>query len=263
MPDRARRRLAGYPAEGYAAGMISPRTARLIATIHKWLGLIVGVQLVVWTATGLFFTAFSLADVRGEPLLHPPEHASIDMSKVKLSSTDALRAVVEDRPRQVILRSLAGIPVYEVRAPIGVYLVGAETGEIMSPLSEELARQVATAAWMGEGKLERMELVAKAPREAGLPGQAWAAHFAGAGNPVVWISAVNGELGPARTDLWRAYDFLWSLHIMDYQGRENYHHPLIIAAAILALSIVLSGAALVLHRFTRGMLTPKAGETGA
>src|SRR5262245_32345934 len=133
--------------------MISPRAARLIASIHKWLGLIVGAQLVIWTATGLFFTAFALADVRGDQLLHPAGHSRIDISRVKLSSTDALKVVVEDQPTQVILRSLAGIPVYEIRAPIGVYLIGAETGELMSPVSEELARQIATAAWMGKGKL--------------------------------------------------------------------------------------------------------------
>ena len=237
--------------------MISPRTARLIAAVHKWLGLIVGAQLAIWTSTGLFFTAFSLADVRGEHLLHPATHATIDLSKVKLSSADALKVVVEDQPSQVILRALAGIPVYEIRAPIGVYLIGAETGEVMSPLSEDLARQVATSAWMGKGKLLNMELLAKGPREAGLPGQVWAAHFAGEGRPIVWLSAANGELGPARTDLWRTYDFFWSLHIMDYTGRENYHHPLIIAAAILALSTVLFGVALLVHRYTRSVSRPK------
>jgi hypothetical protein len=48
---------------------------------------------------------------------------------------------------------------------------------------------------------------------------------------------------------------------MDYQGRENYHHPLIIAAAVLALSTVLFGVALLLHRFTRG-LSPRAKKVG-
>ena len=105
------------------------------------------------------FTAFSLADVRGEDLLHPARPATIDMSKVKLSSTDALKVVVEDQPTQVILRALAGIPVHEIRAPIGIYLIGAETGEVTSPLSEDLARQVATSAWMGKGKLLNLELL--------------------------------------------------------------------------------------------------------
>ena len=51
--------------------MISPRLARTVATIHKWLGLIVAIQLVIWTATGLFMASFHITDVRGEKLVHP------------------------------------------------------------------------------------------------------------------------------------------------------------------------------------------------
>jgi hypothetical protein len=234
--------------------MISPRLARRIAQIHKWLGLVVAIQLVIWTATGLFFTAFSIVDIRGEKLVHPPAHAHVDMSKVKLSSTDALNTVVEDQPTEVILRPLAGRPVYEIRAAIGLYVISAETGEVMSPIAEDLAREIATKAWAGKGALQTITLIQKSPREAGLPGAVWAANFAGEGHPTLYVSATNGEVGPARTDLWRTYDFLWSLHIMDYSERENFHHPLIIAAAILALSTVLFGVALLVHRFTRGLV---------
>lgn len=231
--------------------MISPRLARRIASLHKWLGLIVFIQLVIWTATGLFFTAFAITDIRGEKLLHPAAHFPVDMSKVKLSSTDALTKVAEDRPHTVTLRSLAGQPIYEIRAEIGVFLVSAETGDVISPVSEDLAKSIVATAWAGDGKLTAMRMLETAPRESGMTGQVWAADFDGEGHRTVYVNALNGQLGPARTDLWRTYDFLWSLHIMDYTERENFHHPLIIAAAVLALSTVLFGVALLLHRFTR------------
>src|SRR5690242_6664744 len=135
--------------------MISPRTARFVASVHKWLGLIVAIQLVVWTATGLFMASFHLSDVRGEKLVHPAEHlGTVDMRKVKLSSSDALNAVAEDRPFQVTLKLLAGQPVYEIRAEIGVFLVSAETGSVISPVSEDLARNIATSVWAGPGQLK-------------------------------------------------------------------------------------------------------------
>ncbi len=242
--------------------MISPRAARLVASLHTWLGLIVGAQLVIWTATGLFFASFHIIDVRGEKLIHPPEQAGgIDMSRVKLSSADALKAVAEDRPTQVTLKSLAGDPVYEVRADIGVFVVSAENGSILSPLSEETARKVATAAWAGEGALQSMELLERAPRESGLSGQVWAAHFTGEGHPVLYVAATNGQTGLPRTDLWRTYDFLWSLHIMDWgPARENFNTPWLVAAAVLALSTVLFGVVLLVHRFTRGVLRSNDGS---
>ena len=43
-------------------------------------------------------------------------------------------------------------------------------------------------------------------------------------------------------------------HLMDYSDHETFNTPWILAAAILALSTVLFGVALLLHRFTRGLI---------
>ncbi len=235
--------------------MISPRTARLVASIHKWLGLIVAAQLIVWTATGLFMVSFHLVDVRGEKLVHPANHVQpMDMAKVKLSSTDALKSVVEDRPIQVTLRPLAGQPVYEIRAELGIFLVSAEDGELLSPVSEDLARKIATAAWAAPGALVSLELLDKAPQGTALAGEVWAAHFVGDGNPTLYISATNGQVAAPRTDLWRVYDFFYGLHLMDWVDHENGNQPWTIALAVLALSTVLFGVVLLIHRFARGTL---------
>ena len=242
--------------------MISPRAARTIASIHKWLGLIVAAQLLVWTVSGLFFASFAMTQIHGDHLVHPPEHADpIDLSRVKVSMADALKAVAEDRPAEVILKQLAGDPVYEIRAEIGVFLVSAETGAVVSPLDEEFAGRIAVARWAGEGLLETMELIEQAPRESALNGEVWAAHFEGAGNPTLYVSTATGRVSEARTDLWRTYDFLWSLHIMDWgPARENFNTPWLVAFAVLALSTVLFGIALLVHRFTRGVLREKREE---
>lgn len=233
--------------------MISPRLARRIASIHKWLGLIVGLQLVVWTGSGLFFAAIHITDIRGEHLVHPAGHAApMDGSRIKFSSTDALKAVAEDRPIEVALRPLAGEPVYEVRGEIGTFLVSAETGERIV-VDEARARALAQEKWIEQGAIVGVTLLEVAPKESGLPGEAWSVRFRGEGNPVLYVSAVNGRVSSPRTDLWRTYDFLWQLHLMDWGLNENFNTPWMLAAAIFALSTVLFGIALLVHRFTRGL----------
>lgn len=234
--------------------MISPRLARRIATVHKWLGLIVFAQLVVWTGTGLFFVAVHITDVRADNLVHPPSHVTpVDMSRVKITSAEALKAVAEDRPFEVTLKSLADQPVYEVRGDIGTFLVSAETGDWVV-IDESVARKIAAATWASDTPIRAMEELAKAPRESSVGGNVWAAHFEGEGDPTLYISAVNGRTSLPRTDLWRTYDFLYGLHLMDYADHENFNTPWMMAAAILALSTVLFGIALLLHRFTRGLI---------
>ncbi len=234
--------------------MISPRLARRIASIHKWLGLIVGLQLVVWTGTGLFFAAIHITDIRGESLVHPASHvAPMDGARIRISSTDALKAVAEDRPIEVSLRPLAGEPVYEVRGEIGTFLVSAETG-VRIVIDEPRARAIAQEKWIEQDAILAAELLELAPKESGLPGEAWSVRFKGEGNPTLYVSAVNGRISAPRTDLWRTYDFLWQLHLMDWGLNENFNTPWMVAAAIFALSTVLLGVALLVHRFTRGLI---------
>ncbi|HPN07350.1 MAG TPA: hypothetical protein PK050_16185 [Hyphomonadaceae bacterium] len=237
--------------------MISPRLARRVAQIHKWLGLIVFAQLVIWTATGLFFAAIHITDIRSDGLVHPANHLTpVNMAQVKINSTEALNAVAEDRPFEVILRSLAGTPVYEVRAEIGTFLVSAESGDRVE-IDEAFARKIASATWVQPTPIRAMVELEKAPRESTVSGNVWAAHFEGEGDPTLYISAVNGRTSNPRTDLWRTYDFLYGLHLMDYTDHENFNTPWMVATAILALSTVLFGVALLVHRFTRGLIKDK------
>jgi hypothetical protein len=55
---------------------------------------------------------------------------------------------------------------------------------------------------------------------------------------------MSGRIRAVRTDAWRWFDFLWSLHIMDYETRDNFNHLLIQFLSALGLLTVLSGLAL-------------------
>ena len=234
--------------------MISPRLARRIATIHKWLGLVVFAQLIVWTSTGLFFVAVHITDVRADNLVHPANHMTpVDLNRVKVTSADALKSVAEDRPDEVTLKSLAGLPVYVIRAEIGTFLVSGETGERIV-VDEPLARRIATATWASDTPIRAMQELETAPREYSVSGNVWAAHFKGEGDPTLYISAVDGCTSLPRTDLWRTYDFLYGMHLMDYSEHENFNTPWMLAAAFFALSTVFFGVALLVHRFTRGLM---------
>lgn len=238
--------------------MISPRLARRIGQIHKWLGLIVFAQLLVWTATGLFFVAVHLTAVRADYLVHPADHVTpVDMRLVKVSSTDALTSVAEDKPYDVTLKMLADLPVYVVRAEIGTFLVSAESGDQVI-VDEALARRIAAERWVNPDPILSVAHLESAPQESSVKGEAWAARFKGDGNPTLYVSAVDGRTSNPRVDLWRLYDFLYGLHLMDYVDHENYNTPWMVALAVLALSSVLFGVALLVHRFTRGLIKKEA-----
>lgn len=69
----------------------------------------------------------------------------------------------------------------------------------------------------------------------------------------IYVDAGTGEVLALRSRLWRAFDFMWGLHIMDLQGREDTHHPLLIGFAGLAFLGTLLGTVLLFRRRKAGV----------
>lgn len=76
-------------------------------------------------------------------------------------------------------------------------------------------------------------------REQPLP--AYAVTFASPGNTTVYVSTELGTVQKYRNNKWRVFDFLWMLHTMDYQSRDNLGNWLLRAFSIFGLLTVASG----------------------
>jgi len=64
-------------------------------------------------------------------------------------------------------------------------------------------------------------------------------------NSTFYINPQSGDISSVRSDIWRLYDFFWMLHIMDYQEREDFNHPILIIAALLSLAFTMTGLLLI------------------
>ena len=69
----------------------------------------------------------------------------------------------------------------------------------------------------------------------------WKVSFDDSESLSLYLNPWTGELLSRRTDRWRIFDFLWMLHIMDFDERDDFNHPLLQVAAFLGLIIALSG----------------------
>lgn len=54
-----------------------------------------------------------------------------------------------------------------------------------------------------------------------------------------YVDGGSGEIVARRTKWWRVYDFMWGLHIMDLQGREETNNPWVVTFSALSLGMVL------------------------
>ena len=68
----------------------------------------------------------------------------------------------------------------------------------------------------------------------------------------VYVGTETGRIEAVRTRWWRTFDFMWGLHIMDLQEREDTHHPTLILFALLSVTGALLGCILMFrHRKAR------------
>lgn len=232
------------------------RLARVASWVHKWLALLIGLQVLFWVASGLFFTIFPIEQIRSEHLIR--ERAPQAIATAAIASLDALRGAdgeaptkltIERRPdRQVVLAEFA-------EGPPALY--DAATLERLSPLSPEQASAIArTHVTLATTPTAIARVTEESPEYRGaLP--AYRVQFA-EGGLAVYVAENTGAVTARRSDLWRLYDALWALHIMDWENHEDFNHPLIIIVSALTLISVLAGIVLIPYRIRFGRL-PRAG----
>ncbi len=220
--------------------------ARMASWVHKWLALLVGVQVVFWVVSGLFFTLFPIEQIRSENLIRPAQTQPIDTAT--LASLTSLRGDQNELPTKLTIERRLSGPVIVAEFSDGPpALYAALTLERLSPLSATQASAVARAHVTLASEPTDVTLVTEASAEyrGALP--AWRVQFPDGGLSV-YVAQNTGAVTARRSDLWRIYDTLWALHIMDWENHEDFNHPLIIVVTAITLLSVIAGIVLIPYR---------------
>lgn len=223
----------------------------VIQRIHLWAGLLLGIQVFLWMLSGVVMTWFHIELVRGERAMFkapPPE-----LETTAYASPGGVIAQVEGAT-SVELRSLFNRPVYEVHGAAGAALFDASTGERISPITEELARDVAEADYVGEGEVVKTALMDDPPHEYRRETPVWRIDFNDRLNTRIYVSEMTAEVVSRRNDIWRLYDFFWMLHIMDYGERENFNNPLVKITSAMGLVFAFSGLVMLIFQKSRRII---------
>ena len=220
---------------------------------HKWLALVVGLQVLAWAASGLFMSAVPIEQVRGEHLVREAAKPDLRQALEATALSAGLAPVlgsVQGPVDALELTQVDGRTVWRVQQGKRFTLVDATHGAVLSPLDAATARRIAAADYAGPGGVKSVTLLQAAPPiEYRGPLPVWRVAFTDPEGLRLYVSPSTGKVVARRTNTWRVYDFLWSLHIMDYREREDFNHPLLIAFAAGLLVLTLTGVVLLWRRF--------------
>jgi hypothetical protein len=228
------------------------RPALLSRTLHKWLGLFVGLQLVLWTVSGFYMVVVDLDFIHGDPLVRNVRvPIKGEFPQTPVSDVAHRYANVS----QVSLHALPGFAalVYEVTSNGRKVLVDATDGQQLSPLTDGTIRDLARQYYAGEGKLVGLSLIERdGPLEIqSRPLPLWRADFDDWLETSLYLHPDTGALVTRRHRFWRWFDFLWMLHIMDFDTRTDMNNGLLRVTTVAGLITVMSGGWLLYFSFRR------------
>ncbi len=219
-----------------------------IRKTHRYLGLILGIQFLIWTISGLYFSWTNIDEIHGDfQHKHTPK-LSGNVNLVSPSTIFENLAYVADSIHSLQLISILGKPFYNIQffnsKKLHKVLADATNGKIRPAISEKESLQIAAESFNGMPTLKSVEYITSTNghheyREKPLP--AWAVTFEHPTNTTVYVSAEGGKVESFRNNKWRLFDFLWMGHTMDYKSRDNINNWLLRIFSAFGLITVLSG----------------------
>ena len=216
--------------------------------LHKWLGLVIGLQVVLWAASGLMFAWLDPDAVDAAGSVRAVEPAVLSSTIVKMEPATWLSDYPAQDLYDVRAILLADRWVWRVELRDRVELRSVEDGARMN-VDEPWLRRLALERYAGGGRLSAATLQTQPDIASRASGPVWQAQFDDPQRTALYFAADDGHFIVARTATWRVYDFFWMLHTMDYVGRDNFNNPLIVTIGMATLWLSISGIVLIGRSF--------------
>ena len=195
------------------------KTKKFTRNLHKYLSIFVSIQLLLWTISGIYFAYNKIELVRGEQYRLPKN----------------VEYRIFDRLGTSIIETIEyGEKSYKTYPE----------GNVIKPLTKEEAIKI-TAQKTTLNPLDVSlvtELYPGAEYRGSLP--VYKVKTDTKDDINVYVGYMTGDIGSIRSDSWRIWDLMWSLHIMDYRERNNINNILLRILSILALVTSISGITL-------------------
>ncbi|CAM1361534.1 Membrane protein [Tenacibaculum litoreum] len=216
--------------------MVNRHTSLKIRKIHRYLGLFLGIQFLMWTISGLYFSWTNIDEIHGDHLkkteFKPKEFNNL-ISPSELNISEGIKTIE--------LRDVNNVPHYWVNKK---YLYNGLNGNLKESITKEEALYIANNYMKSDlevASVEQVNQVGKHHEYRGKLLPAYVITYKADENIKAYVSVNDGKFQTVRHQSWRWFDFLWMTHTMDYEGRDNFNTTVLRVFSLLGLITVLSG----------------------
>ena len=216
--------------------MVNRHTALKIRKTHRYLGLFIGIQFLLWTISGLYFSWTDIDDIHGDQFRNLQYQPKSFQSLISPSQLDVPLGI-----KTIELRDINGIPYYWINQ---IQLYNALNGELKEGITETEALYVANRFMDSSLKVTNVVRINEVDKKHEYREKLLPAFVISYNNDEAlksYVSVNDGNFQTVRHRSWRWFDFLWMTHTMDYEGRDDFNNIILRAFSLLGLITVLSG----------------------
>lgn len=220
----------------------------LLRTLHKWFGLVLGLQFLIWALSGAVMALVDHRKVSGDDAVLPVAQPASGFAPAPLAAVQsAVGAPILKLEMKPVFDSWA----YQVTTAAGVRLLDAATARPID-VDQTMARTLAVARYAGQAPVESVRFVDASTHETrDMARPVWRVTFADQDHTAIFVSRSTGEVVGAKTEASRLWDIAWMFHIMNYGDRQSFNHPLIVTVATGVAWLSISGLILLFRSFRR------------
>lgn len=216
--------------------MVTKQTAYKIRKAHRYLGLFLGIQFLLWTCSGIYFSWTDIDKIHGDHFKNTEYQPKAFANLISPSQLNVSGGI-----NTIALRDIGDSPYYWINKE---QLYNALDGSLKTKITQEEASYIATLNMKSGLVVENIEQINEAGkhheyREKLLP--AYVISYQSDDALKAYVSIKDGKFQTVRHRDWRWFDFLWMTHTMDYQSRDNFNTIILRAFSLLGLITVLSG----------------------
>jgi len=214
--------------------------------LHKWMALLIGIQLILWLVSGIVFSFIDHRAVNGAFIYKNNQPAEITESE---NFSEVLQ--IYPNALEVSQIFLLNRPVFKVVLEKQILVLESESKNTIA-IDEQLINEMAQKNYTGSGQIKQINLIeSKTDENRAFSLPSWQVIFDDEFGSHIYFSTKTGEYQGIRTDSWRVFDFFMMLHFMDYGQRGDFNHALIVVAALIMLFFSFSGILLIYSSFSK------------
>ncbi len=231
---------------------------RFFQWLHRWVSLILVIQVLLWLVSGFYFSLNGHHGMSGHQYLEHGDHAMLSDVTPRVDVAD-IRERYPDA-KTIRLHSIAGIPQFIVTTVDDTHYLNGLTGAIWTT-SPELATTIAMSTYNGPGTVKEVSAIQGSDEILNWDDAGYQVNLQDDLNTRIYVDATSGQMLNHRNTPWTLADWAFRLHFMDYSGGRSFNHLLIWSAGLFALWFSLSGLILLINNFAKGDMNPRRKPT--